>query len=231
MIGFLRQNAIALASLVAAGASLFVATLSLRYSVGAQQEDAFYKELSIKPALQIEADSQKFEIRFENVGLGPAQIERLVFSDGTHCLDTDTVQDWNAAHAFFDDFTNALRSYILAGLPAAIDNKRAPVPIPFVPAPSPGVVIKAGERFPVISFDINDINAYVTFLKKFQADAPDIVEQHFMRKGIELPLYIHYCSLSGRYCASTSGDDVLACTLKSPTKPDSTPGLQKSRRK
>ena len=69
---FFRRNALALASLAVAVSSLFVAIISLRYSVNAQKEDAAYKELSIRPRLQIAAAGD-FSVLLENVGLGPAE--------------------------------------------------------------------------------------------------------------------------------------------------------------
>ena len=225
MTRFLRRHALTLASIVVAAASLFVAILSLRYSVGAQKEDAFYKELSIKPALQIAADSVHFEIRFDNVGLGPAQIRRVVFSDNKTCLDTDSVHDWNAAHAFFDEFSNAVSTYMMRDLPAAIDKKPAPIPNPFVPVLSPGVIIKPGDKHTVISFGVDEINAYFKFLAKFDVDAPKRTEQLFIHRGLTVPMYIQYCSLSGRYCQQTTGNDVLDCTRKK--SPDASPGSTK----
>jgi hypothetical protein len=221
---FFRRNSLSVASLVVAATSLFVAVLSLRYSVDAQKADAFYKELSIKPTLQLAATSL-YQIKFDNVGLGPAEIRRVVFSDGTHCLDTDSVRDWTAAHAFFDEFTNAIQNYIVVSRPI-LDKRSARVPVPSVSVPSPGVTIKASDTLSVLSFNPNEMDAYIAYLVKIKSDARTIIEHYMMHRGLTIPLYIYYCSLSGRYCRQTHHDELLNCTRKNSTASDSSPGQE-----
>lgn len=209
---FFRRNALALASLAVAVSSLFVAIISLRYSVNAQKEDAAYKELSIRPRLQVAAAGD-FSVLLENVGLGPAEIRRIVFFDNNHCFDTDSVHDWNQGHKFFDDFTNAVINYILVGMPAITDKKSAAIPIPKVSVPTTGVILKADETLPLVSFDPQEMTAYLAALTRLtDKSAPDVVEKQFMHKGITTPIYIRYCSLSGRFCDDAGPQEVADCS-------------------
>jgi hypothetical protein len=212
---FFARNALALASIVVAASSLFVAIISLRYSVEAQKEDAEYKELSIRPRLQVGAGSN-FSVLLENVGLGPAQFQRIIFSDGDHCLDTDAVHDWPQADKFFDEFSNAIMNYVLVGMPASVDKKPLPIPKPKGFVPSTGIILKAGESLPLFSFDPNEMDAYVAALTKLtDKSAPDIIEKQFMHKGIKIPIYIRYCSLSGRFCDASGPQEIAdGCQTK-----------------
>jgi hypothetical protein len=208
---FLRRNALALASLVVAASSLFVAIISLRYSVNAQKEDAEYKELSIQPRLQVAAGN--FSVLLENVGLGPAELRRVIFFDNDRCFDTDAVHDWNQGHKFFDDFSNAVVNYILIGMPAITDKKSAAIPIPKVSVPTTGVILKAGETLSLVSFDPQEMTAYLAALTKLTNNsASDIVEKQFMHKGITIPIYIRYCSLSGRFCDDAGPREIADCS-------------------
>lgn len=106
MLNFLSKNAIALASLCVAVVSLVVAYNSLHYAVGAQKLDAEYKELTIRPNLQLEANTLTYSIDLINNGLGPAVIKRLIIADGERCLDHQKYLDEKTVDAdekFFDD--------------------------------------------------------------------------------------------------------------------------------
>lgn len=80
------------ASIIIAISSLFIAGLSLYFTIHAQNDDRAYKELLIKPALAIRTHSVDFSVELASEGLGPAEIKAVAYQFGGECLsllDTD----------------------------------------------------------------------------------------------------------------------------------------------
>jgi len=57
------------APIIVALASLFVAVISLLYSIEAQRRDSNYKELSIRPAINIYGEPSELTVYISNDGL------------------------------------------------------------------------------------------------------------------------------------------------------------------
>ncbi len=75
---FVSRNA----STIIALSSLFIAALALWYTVQAKKRDTEYKELSIRPWINIFAS-----VQISNEGLGPAVLKQFFFLIGGDCFD------------------------------------------------------------------------------------------------------------------------------------------------
>jgi hypothetical protein len=79
-------------SLVVSASSLFIASLSLYFTIQAQKTDINYKELSIRPKLQWRSSATDFSINLDNVGLGPATIETFGMRVEGKCVDISRLE-------------------------------------------------------------------------------------------------------------------------------------------
>jgi hypothetical protein len=80
---FVSRNA----STIIALSSLFIAALALWYTVQAKKRDTEYKELSIRPWINIFAEPKELSVQISNEGLGPAVLKQFFFLIGGDCFD------------------------------------------------------------------------------------------------------------------------------------------------
>lgn len=71
-----------------------------RYAKATAELDAEYKKLSIQPIISPAQGANDLSLKFKNIGLGPAKINRILIQYGAICLDSET--DPNFAQNFED---------------------------------------------------------------------------------------------------------------------------------
>jgi hypothetical protein len=123
-------------------ASLAIATFSLHLSIQSQKEDRAYKELMIRPDLQIGVSTDDFSILIANYGLGPAKVKDVAYRIGNDCvslMDTHDVSVANIKSVFSDVRVRILKDV----LDAATSNTQIVDEInPIVP----GTVMPVGKK-------------------------------------------------------------------------------------
>jgi hypothetical protein len=181
---------ISLASLVVAGASLWLA-----YTV--QSRDAYYKELSITPLLVLNLDSS-FTLRMRNVGLGPALIKEWALQFDGKCYRAEKLNDAKI-NELTGHLTNRLLHDVLKDLPS-----------PFSPANpffaeylmiQPGAHLDRGEESIFFRLAPEDAARINEALKKLSQARYTEITTRFARAVSELPIVVEFCSISGKTCS------------------------------
>jgi hypothetical protein len=85
--------------------SVFIALLSLYFTIKAQERDALYKELSIKPIIIVAANVSDFSFGYRNSGYGYGVASRIAFAFEGKCYSSDknSNRDFYAAYSQFMD--------------------------------------------------------------------------------------------------------------------------------
>ncbi len=202
MRNFFRNNALPLASIVVAVCSLFVAVVSLRYTVNSQQEDRKYKELMIQPVLQIVSDTDAGSVLVANSGLGPAKILRVLFHSKDHCFDTDTIKlrSDQEFQKYAIDLVNAVHDHMFVGMPVDMDDRSKTLPAATGGVLPPDTIIQAGKEITLFKFDPTDLHTYLAKLDKIPGEYHQMFLDNFTKRSSTIPIQIEYCSLSGEFC-------------------------------
>jgi hypothetical protein len=189
----------AVASLLLAFASFCVAGLSLYFTINAQKDDRQYKELLLKPNLQVEASSHEYSVTLLNNGLGPAEVQDVLYYDGWGCIELLAQDRQSFDSRDYYKIIDALRKRFatrVASVPwkgnKVDDNDYMRI---FIPLPKG--VLGVG---PFTLFAIHDPEAFRSKLDALGAQTALNFNLAFVEDAFSLPFSISYCSLSGRYC-------------------------------
>jgi hypothetical protein len=175
--------------------SLGVAALSLYFSISTQQLDKMYKEVSILPRLVIHINLDDFSISLQNLGLGPALIERVRFGIAGKCYDS---MDADRYEKMLHEFTDSVLIYGVYKdtIPHRTkDNKPLVLPV-FGRSFGGGTTIRPGDSFRYIYVDPQAIKDILAF------ERVDVVaiKQQFSDAVAKVPLSILYCSATEVFC-------------------------------
>jgi hypothetical protein len=196
---FLKNNALALSSLVVAASSLSIAALSLHFTIASQTTDREYKEMMIRPSVDIGADTDTFSVWIRNNGLGPAVIKRVVLQFDKNCIDSDSFAK-NAFTDYQNKFKLAVGGYMFRGMAMNMDESPHRLPdytIFILPA---DLILRSNETQPLFKFDPIAVATYRKTLDKLGGKYPQQFMDNFAEKAFRFPIHIDYCSLSGKYC-------------------------------
>lgn len=99
LFGAIRESA----SVIIAISSMFIAALSLYFSVNAQRVDAEYKEISIQPRPSLLPLFEDMSLSVRNLGLGPAVVKQINFERNGRCLSSYGMnpEEWQTMYSEF----------------------------------------------------------------------------------------------------------------------------------
>jgi hypothetical protein len=189
-------------------ASLAIATFSLQLTIQSQKEDRAYKELMIRPDLQIGVSTDDFSIWFENHGLGPAKVKDVAYRIGNDCIslmDSHDVSVTKIVRVFSD-----VRARILGDvLDAATSNTQIVDEInPVVP----GTVISVGNRVAFFRVTEQSLEALHEKINEWGPTLAKNLREKFLAQAMRIPIAMAYCFMSGMYCEH-AGPSAKNCLL------------------
>jgi|tagenome__1003787_1003787.scaffolds.fasta_scaffold20269884_2 hypothetical protein len=187
---------------VIALSSLFVALLSLYFTIEAQNRDALYKELSIKPIVIVAANVSDFSFGYRNSGYGYGVARRVAFAFDGKCYSSDNnpINEFQAAYSKFMDATaNKLYESILR-VKLKPDVKGFHVTQQSLDA---GFPIRPGEVF--LTFFLEDSSRDA--LLKADGASLNQARAEFRRVASHIPLNVTFCSATGLSCDVIATED------------------------
>lgn len=192
ILGFVAKNV----AVIVALSSLFVAGLSLYFTIQAQDADIAYKELAIRPTVGIGADVSNFMIYLTNAGYGHAIVHRVSFGLDGKCYSSDTTDEtaYEEAYSRFQSFI--LNEVYQKSYPATDIKSLRDVFVTGGGHIDNGTVVRAGERFQMFYLE----PAALALLTKLDLKTLTVIRNNFSRAVSTMPLRIEYCSATGRYC-------------------------------
>ena len=94
-------------------AALLFSGLNFGVSFITNERDAYYRELSIKPNLQMMTATGDLKIGIANQGLGGAEIKRITLRDNEGCLDSNDARNYGSYYSrYFREIQNNADSKI-----------------------------------------------------------------------------------------------------------------------
>jgi hypothetical protein len=189
-----------IASTLIAIASTLIASAALGLAIYSAHLDRQYKELSIKPRLQLDADSDDFHVAVVNVGLGPAAIKRIAAKFGDNCtffneapgLDDRrfleimrNVGDW-----FLDPLDQLVQRSIWEPTTRRVHSRLL----------LPTQVLAPGENFIMFKLEQKQLEAARKKGETLDSNAFNKIVERFLERAQTLPFYAEYCSLTGEFC-------------------------------
>jgi hypothetical protein len=171
--------------------------------------DRQYKELSIKPALHLHAETADFHLGILNTGLGPAEIisvatkfetDRCVIFYNRPRRSTDkgmvsekALEGPNPIVKYFSDPLAELMQ------PDSVwDPPRAPML--YTRSLTPGQVIPPGQEENIFELQKETLELMHRKLQTLSSDKYNAVMNRFINRANSIPYYVHFCSLTGEYC-------------------------------
>ena len=184
---------------IMAVASLAVAVISLLYSVDAQKTERAYKEIMIRPKLELQVSGRDLSIKIINTGLGPAQIVRVVTK-----LDGECVDSKNMSEAEWRSHELKIASYIATKVIGTalesfnLDASLAGRLHPNISIPSAGHTIIANGEFRIAWFTSTEVEIIRDSLIASQTEKRFSIG--YSSIALRLPLNLAYCSASFQTC-------------------------------
>jgi hypothetical protein len=195
--------------------SLAIAVAALNLTISAQKEDRDYKELMIRPWIELEAHTTDFSVGFANNGLGPARIEDIIYHFGGECLSLLDEQGGISQVNFYkaDEGTRARmlnEIFSFAGFephPTLIKTRQQVV--------LPHSIIQAGKSVTLFRVDNSSLDEFQKKLGELPLAFAQSLRNQFTARALTSPIDMKYCSMSGRYCAKAINEtDEKPCALK-----------------
>jgi hypothetical protein len=190
VFGFIGANA----AVIVALSSLFVACMSLHFTIQAQKTEMDYKELAIRPTLGIGADVSNFSVYLTNSGYGHAIVHRVAFGVEGKCFSSDDEATFDDAYSRFE--VNVLNEVYQKSYPPADIKSLRDVFVTGGGHVDNGSVIRAGEKFQMFYLE----PAALTLLTKLDLKTLTGVRSNFARAVSMMPYRVEYCSATGKYC-------------------------------
>lgn len=190
LLGFFGANA----AVITALSSLFVACLSLYFTIQAQNADIAYKELAIRPTLGIGADVSNFSIYLTNSGYGHAIVHRVAIGVEGKCYSSDDEATFDEAYNRFE--VSVLNEVFQKSYPPGDIKSLRDVFITGGGHVDNGSVIRAGEKFQMFYLE----PAALALLTKLDLKTLTGIRNSFARAVSMLPYRVEYCSATGKYC-------------------------------
>lgn len=185
------------AAIIVAMSSMFIAALSLMFTIEAQKTDKEYKEVAIQPRIMLNAQNDDFAWTMRNVGLGPGVVAEIRMKVGGKCISSNDVnaEEWKAK---FQQLVDEMQVDVFS--------KSFP-PMPWVKGGKSNFnteadmlleedVIPAGETRVLMRLDAASLKE----LKQVKGDEFFIAKQKFAEKAFAVPFAVELCSATGRTC-------------------------------
>jgi hypothetical protein len=189
-IGFIGTNV----AVIVALSSLFVACLSVYFTIQAQKADIEYKELAIRPAVGIGADVSNFSIFLTNAGYGHAIVRRVVLGVDGKCYSSDNEATFEEAYSRFS--TYVLGEIYQKSYPQVDVKGLRDVFVTAGGILDAGAVIRAGDKFQIFYLE----PAALAQLTKLDLKTITEIRNKFGRAVSMMPFRVEYCSATGKYC-------------------------------
>lgn len=201
-------------ALIVAISSLFVAGLSLYFTIEAQRGERSYKELLLKPNLQLEAETSDYSIKLVNSGLGPAEIKDAFYYLGGECITLIGADRQLNQKNYFTIIQRINAGFVdqMRALPWRSEFKGQPVTHGAIPVQS--AVIRVGAALVIFQIDPAFLHEFSSELTKLGVPIRREFDNNFITNAIQLPYRVKYCSMSGKYCEVSGGGDEQAIPCK-----------------
>lgn len=182
-----------LSSLIVAALSLGVSVLSVWFTVSAQRTDQGHRELLIQPRLSSVIYPEDIRIEIKNVGLGPADIKRVIFESATYRFDSDV--DEVVHEKFASGLLNGFN--IIESKPGLFQLVKRWLGVSY----RFGIFDK-GEAMDLIAFDKAGFEASASAEAKSALNPArvDAFKAELWSAKYSAKLRICYCSLTGKFC-------------------------------
>jgi hypothetical protein len=193
--------------------SLCIASLSLYLSVTTQIDDRSYKELMLRPNVQLSVGERgDFSVDLINRGLGPALVMKSIYYLNGECLsfsDASNISVTNYQRAVEDldmKFRDIFRSVLWPSPLSTRMGSHASLPVA-------STVISVGQ-------ELNIFRLEQAYAREFSSRSHDLhpdtwrqVTKQFVQLADTLPLRTRYCSISGRFCQDDHNRPLVPCDL------------------
>ena len=202
-------------SSIVAVSSLAIATAALYLTVQAQKEDRYYKELLIKPFLSIVAHTTDFSVGIVNDGLGPAYVEDITYHFGEECLSL-LEANGRASRTNYYKVNEAIRTRLFTELFSfGIPGTESTVITTHQQVLFPESIIPVGKSVTLFKIDDSSLETFQRKIDALDMKFAQNLKDGFTARALTLPLYMKYCSMSGRYCNEASREDAAQKPCKS----------------
>jgi hypothetical protein len=187
--------------------SLLIAACSLYLTIHSQYEDRAYKEMMIRPSLQLSVIPKDLSVGVRNEGLGPAVIVDLAYKDGDECLSVADIDNHKVnsenMYRIGLDIQDRLFTQIFT---FAVPTKSPGIKIARLNESgtllSPGAILATGEQLWLFRVPNDTLSEFRQDLDKLQPSTVAGFMAKFFDAAMALPISIRYCSMSGNYCRS-----------------------------
>lgn len=194
ILSFVRKNV----AIIVALSSLFVACLSLFFTIQAQDADITYKELAIRPTVGIGAEVSNFMMYLTNAGYGHAIVHRVAFGVDGKCYSSDMPDE-----AAFNDAYERFQEWVMTevyekSLPQTAFKSSAKREV-FVTSGGQivnGSIVRAGEKYRMFYFEPEALAQLTKLDLRTITDA----RNKFSHAVSMIPFRVEYCSATGKYC-------------------------------
>jgi hypothetical protein len=221
IFGFAKQHGgsiFALSGVVTSACALYL-------TIKSQNDDHFYKELSIKPSLGFVVKAGELTVSYVNQGVGPAQIKEAIYFVGGKCLHVykagvvEHVKDVMYHEIYYPGsvdqqtarrVTDALKSRLITEVFGG-----EPTPLMYRTRILAPTVVTVGDEAVVFGLEQSAIEPFHNWVKEVGRKKSEPLMDKFGDQASALTLSMRYCSMSGEYCRDElrKGDASEACPL------------------
>jgi hypothetical protein len=200
ILGWVGTNSATIIAL----SSVFIALLSLYFTIQAQERNALYKELSIKPIIIAAANVSDFSFGYRNSGYGYGVASRVAFAFDGKCYSSDknSEDDFYTAYSKFMDATTKNLYDALLRIKLKPDVKGFHV---LQQQLDPGFPIRPGEVFTAFFLEDPSRDA----LLKSDDASLNQARAEFRRIASHIPLNVTFCSATGMSCEAVGTEDEI----------------------
>jgi hypothetical protein len=201
VLSFISRNSATIIAL----ASVSIACFSLFVTIDSQKRDRDYKELLLRPHLQVDPSTGDYSVRLVNKGLGPALITDTAYFMNGQCVKL-IIEDMSK------DFSQSTYRKVISDIGARFITPAIRLPWhdnSFFSAttrhaepgiPLPRQIIAAKDDVILFRFVQPFFDVFITKLGELPFDVRATFDDTFMTTAASLPILIKYCSMSGQYC-------------------------------
>jgi len=190
-----------IASTLIAIASTLIASAALGLAIYNAHLDRQYKELSIKPHLELDVQSDDFHAAVMNNGVGPAEIKRIATKFGDTCSflnepphDKFDKLVFETIHNIGDWFNDPLDQLVQ---PSIWEPTIRKVDVQVL---TPKEILAPRQKIVLFKLRQQQSEAARQKLESLDADSFNKIVERFLDRARAMPYYAEYCSLTGDYC-------------------------------
>jgi hypothetical protein len=204
-----RENALALAS-------LSIAAMGLYLTITSQSEERAHKELLIRPVLQFALQVSNFSVGVVNAGLGPALITDTVYFFDGQCRSANRKNLDLFLKTDFVDVHHNLGQFFVPQFAALGKGDWKSTQGFGTVLPIPTQIVATGQVIDFFKLDSDLLAEVNSKLSELKLEVRQAFLDEFVRHSQSVPVRIRYCSMSERYCSSSTIRD-LPCQFDETT--------------